>query len=139
MHVDIDSIGRHSDVEKERRAHAGDDGRPIRCFNCAANSCVANRPSVDREKSAAGRGPNIGGPLNQSTGVNRTSDVIYIEKIFRVASAPDGAEAGANARDRREHQRTSAIVGEVDANAGLGERERGERLYGAPPLRSSAA
>src|SRR5206468_6615304 len=76
---------------------------------------------------------------NESTGMDHASHVIDIQQIFGVASSPNPSKARANTRHRGQGQSVSAIVREVKADGRLGERERGERFYRAPPFRAGAA
>jgi len=50
--VDVDGVGRHRDIQEERRSHTSDDRGSIRCLHGACDSVVPHCPAVDREKRA---------------------------------------------------------------------------------------
>src|SRR5258705_6704349 len=139
VYVDVDRIGRNSDVEEERWPHAGYDRRAECRLHGAGDSRVAHCSPVDREKGSPCRGAHIRWPLNEATRVNGTRDVVAVDPAFGVSTPPNGAKSRANARNRRQSQSGLSIVRDVDANARLGERERREGFDGAPPFRSCAA
>jgi hypothetical protein len=139
VHVHIDSIGRHRDVEKERRPQSRHDRRSICGLHCPRDSSIANRASVDREKNAAGRRADIRGPLHESADVYDSRDVLHIEEILGVTTAPDAAETGANARDRRQRESVSPIVDDADTDAWLCYRERGDGIHRASPFGAGTA
>src|SRR5436305_14778210 len=66
--------------------------------------------------------------------MDRPRNIVDVEQVFGVSPSPDCTQARANARYGWERQCASAIVGDVDADAGLRQRERCQRLYSASPL-----
>ena len=71
--------------------------------------------------------------------MNRARDVVDIEQVFGVSTAPDRAESRPDARHRRESESVLSVVRHVNADARLCERQRGQRFDGASPFRSRAA
>jgi hypothetical protein len=93
VHIDVDTVAWHHELQQERRTQARGERRAIRAFGGAQQAVVAYRTTIHRDERSPARGADVGRPLDQAAHLGHTANVLHVDQAVARVRAPERGDA----------------------------------------------